>query len=103
MVDATYRQPRSPARVAEKSNLAGTLALRPSQWFQLQLFATEFNQVIDSLEGGLRSMVGKVHEENLVIGNADSCGGLEGSLQHRHTGEEGLGPGGPELVLQLAG
>lgn len=103
MVDATYRQARSPARVAEESNLASTLALGPSQGFQFQLFAAELNQVINSLERCLRGMVGKIHQEDLVVGNANSCGGLEGSLQHRHTSEEGLGPGGPELVLQLAG
>lgn len=60
------------------------------------------NQVVNRLERQFLSVVGAVHDEDLVVGYPHRFGRLESRLQHGHAGEERLGPRGPELVLELA-
>lgn len=48
-------------------------------------------------------MLGDVHDEDLVLGNAHCLCRRQGRPKYWFAGEEGPGPGRPELVLQFAG
>ncbi len=98
----TYRQTRGAAGVAKERHLASALPLDPLQGLELRRRMAHLDQVVHRLELGLRGVVGQIHDEDLVFGYPDLLGSLQSRLQHRHAGEERLGPRGPELVRQLA-
>jgi hypothetical protein len=57
------------------------------------------NQVVNRLERRFLSVVGVIHDEDLVVGYPHRFGRLESRLQHGHASKERLGPGGPKLML----
>ncbi len=51
----------------------------------------------------MRLAAGDGQQEDGAAGDAGGVGGLEGRLEQREAGEEGLGARGLELVLELGG
>ena len=79
------------------------MALSPLERFEFWSGTANLDQIVDSSEVWLLGVIRKVQEEDLVLWDSGSLGGLEGSFEDGHAGEQDLGPGRLELMFQLAG
>lgn len=97
----THRQPRCPAREAQKGRLPGPLSLHPPQRLQLREALSLCNQLLYAQKPAVTLVFqpGDIHEKDTLLGNTDRPRCQKRGFEERGAGDERIGARGRQLML----